>query len=78
ETCLRFDIIAREHVSRAYALSGDRVQNYKQESAEALAELRQDCQSTIKSRGEQSRTRIRGAIKNAMQKIQDIQSQYTS
>ena len=78
ETCLKFDIVAREHISRAYAQTGDKVQAYKNESQEALSELRAHGEAQLRNRGEESRTRIRTAIKNAMQKIQDLQSKYTA
>jgi hypothetical protein len=77
ETCLKFDIVAREHVSRAYARSGDRVQTYKQEALNEMIELRESSETALRSRGEESRTRIRNAIKAAMQKIQDLQTKYT-
>lgn len=78
ETCLKFDIIAREHVSRAYALTGDKVQSHKQQSLDDLIALREGCETQLRDRGEQSRTRIRAAIKTALQRIQDLQSKYTS
>ena len=78
ETCLKFDIIAREHISRAYAQMGDRVQVQKSESLDELVYLRERAESALRTRGEEGRTRIRGALKNAMQKIQELQAQYTS
>ncbi len=78
ETCLKFDIIAREHVSRAYNLTGDKVQSYKQESIDELKDLRERSEAALRARGDESRTRIRSSIKVAMQRIQDLQSKYTS
>lgn len=78
ETCLKFDIIAREHISRAYAQMGDRVQVQKSESLDELVYLRERAESGLRTRGEEGRTRIRTAMKNAMQKIQELQARYTS
>ncbi len=78
ETCLKFDIIAREHVSRAYSQTGDKIQLFKQESLDELTELRENGETVLKNRGEESRTKIRTAIKNAMQRIQDLQTQHTA
>lgn len=78
ETCLKFDIIAREHISRAYAEMGNRVQLQKSESLDELVYLRERAESSLRTRGEEGRTRIRGALKNAMQKIQELQARHTS
>lgn len=78
ETCLKFDIVAREHISRAYSQTGDKIQSYKQESQDALSEQRKHGEALLRNRGEESRTRIRAAIKTAMQKIQDLQTKYTA
>jgi hypothetical protein len=76
ETCLKFDILAREHVSKAFALTGDKVNELKQDSLDDLTELRQKHEVLLKDRAEESRSRIRGSIKSAMQKIQEVQSRY--
>jgi hypothetical protein len=78
ETCLKFDIIAREHISRAYAEMGNRVQLQKSESLDELVYLRERAESALRTRGEEGRTRIRSALKNAMSKIQELQARYTS
>lgn len=78
ETCLKFDIIAREHISRAYAEMGNRVQLQKSESLDELVYLRERAESSLRTRGEEGRARIRGALKNAMQKIQELQARHTS
>ena len=78
ETCLKFDIIAREHVSKAYAQTGDKVQVQKQSSIDELVDVRETGEAALKTRGEASRSKIRAKIKNAMQQIQDLQSKYTA
>jgi len=78
ETCLKFDMLAREHVSRAYAQTGDKVQSYRQESIEELSNLREESENGLRTKGEESRTRIRNSIKAAMQKISDLQTKYTA
>lgn len=78
ETCLKFDIIAREHVSRAYSQTGDKIQLFKQESLDELTELRENGETILKNRGEETRAKIRNSIKNAMQRIQDLQTQHTA
>ncbi len=78
ETCLKFDIVAREHISKAYAMTGDKVQVHKQSSVDELIDVRETGEAALKTKGESSRTKIRASIKNAMQKIQDLQSKYTS
>lgn len=78
ETCLKFDILSREQIAKAYTIAGDRIQSFKQESADALVELRQDKEIAIRARGEDSRNKIRNSIRAAMQKIQDLQNRYTA
>lgn len=76
ETCLKFDILAREHVSKAFALTGDKVNELKQDALDDLSELRQKHEVLLKDRAEDSRNRVRSSIRSAMQKIQDVQSRY--
>jgi hypothetical protein len=78
ETCLKFDMLAREHVSRAYAQTGDKVQAYRQESLDELTSLREESENALRTKGDESRTRIRNSIKAAMQKISDLQTKYTA
>ena len=78
ETCLKFDIIARDYISRSYAHMGDRVQVQKLDALDELVQLRERAESNLRNRGEEGRARIRTALKNAMHKIQELQTLHTS